>query len=46
MEFMNTGSPVKNSQESVLIDRRPHLIWAEAVQAALMLAYLSVKIIF
>lgn len=34
---MNRESPTKNSQESVLIERRPHLIWVEVVLAALML---------
>lgn len=45
-EFMNTGSPTMNSQESVLIERRPHLIWVEAAPAALMLGYLTVSIAF
>lgn len=36
-EIMNRESPTKNSQESVLIERRTHLIWVEVVLAALML---------
>ena len=40
-DFTDTGSATKNSQESVLIERRPRLIWVAAVLAALMLGYLN-----
>lgn len=45
-EFTNTGSPTQNSQESILIERRPCFIWVEAAPAALMLGYLTVSITF
>lgn len=38
--------PAKNSQESVLIERKTHLIWVEAMPVALMFWFLTIRIIF